>query len=99
MAQFVYNNSFHSVINTALFMAAKSFMPYSGTKVLYEPEAVHTSNHNQELTDDFICKIAVLKTRCQQNIHYAQEHIAEQTNHHWNFASNYQVENIMWLNT
>ena len=71
MAQFVYNNLFHSVIDTALFMAAKDFMLCSGTEVLYEPEAVHTPNHNQELTDAFICKIAALKIDCQQNIHYA----------------------------
>ena len=70
MAQFAYNNSFHSVIGTALFMAAKGFMPCSGTKVLYEPETAHTPNHNQELTDVFIHKMIALKTDYQQNIHY-----------------------------
>ena len=43
--------------------------------------------------------MAVLKTGCQQNIHYAQEHMAEQANHHQNPAPNYQVEDMVWLNT
>ena len=89
MTQFVYNNLFHSAISTALFMAIKGFMLCSGTEVLYEPEAVHTSNHNQELTDGFIHKMVVFKTECQQNICYAQEHMAEQTNHCQNPALNY----------
>ena len=92
MAQFAYNNLFHSAISIALFMATKNFTPHSGTKILYEPEAAHTPNHNQELADAFICKMAVLKIECQQNIHYTQEHMAEQANCCWNPASNYQVE-------
>ena len=76
-------------------MAAKGFMPHSGTEILYEPEAVHTPNHNQELADAFIHKMAALKIRCQQNIHYTQEHMVEQVNHHQNPASNYQVEDMM----
>ena len=71
MAQFAYNNSFHSTIDILSFMAAKGFMPCSGTEVLYKPEAVHTPNHNQKLADAFIHKMAVLKTGCQQNICYA----------------------------
>ena len=46
MAQFAYNNLFHSIISIALFMAVKGFMPCSETEVLYEPEAAHTPNHN-----------------------------------------------------
>ena len=46
MAQFAYNNLFHSAISITLFMAIKGFMPCSGIKVLYESEAVHTSNYN-----------------------------------------------------
>ena len=86
MAQFAYNNSFHLVINTASFMVVKNFMPCSRTEILYESEAAHTSNHNQKLTDAFICKIAALKTDCQQNIHYTQEYMAEQINYHQNPA-------------
>ena len=82
MTQFVYNNSFHSVISTAPFMAVKDFTFHSGIKILYEPEAAHTPNHNQELIDDFIHKMTAFKIRCQQNIHYTQEHMAEQINHH-----------------
>ena len=70
MTQFVYNNSFHSAISTALFMTVKNFMLCFGIEILYESKAVHTLNHNQKLTDDFIHKMAVLKTECQQNIHY-----------------------------
>ena len=80
-------------------MAAKGFMPCSGIKVLYEPEAAHTPNYNQELADGFIHKMAVLKIRCQQNIHYTQEHIAEQVNCCQNPVPNYQVGDMMWLNT
>ena len=97
MAQFAYNNSFHSVIDTALFIAAKGFMLCSGTEILYEPEPVHTPNHNQELTDAFICKMTMFKTECQENICYAQKYITEQTNCHWNPALNYQIEDMMWL--
>ena len=99
MAQFVYNNLFHSTISITLFIAAKSFMSCSGTEVLYESETVHTPNHNQKLTDVFICKMAVLKTGCQQNIHYTQEHMAKQANCHQNPASNYQIRDMIWLNT
>ena len=99
MAQFVYNNSFHSAISTALFMAIKDFIPCFETEVLYKPEAVHTLNHNQKLTDGFICKMIMLKTECQQNICYTQEHIIEQVNCCWNPVLNYQVEDMMWLNT
>ena len=99
MAQFAYNNSFHSAIGTAPFMAAKGFTPCSGTEVLYEPEAAHTSNHNQELADAFICKMTVLKTGCQQNIRYTQEHMAEQANCRQNPAPNYQVGDMVWLDT
>ena len=99
MVQFVYNNSFHSTISTTLFMTVKGFMLHSGTEVLYEPEAVHTSNHNQELADAFICKMAVLKTGYQQNIHYTQEHMTEQANHCQNPTPNYQVRDMVWLNT
>ena len=70
MIQFVYNNSFHSVINTALFMIIKDFTPHFKIKVLYESEAAHISNHNQKLTNVFIHKMIALKTDCQQNIHY-----------------------------
>ena len=80
MTQFVYNNLFHSSICISSFMAAKGFMPHSGTEVLYESETAHTSNYNQVLTDTFIHKMTVFKTECQQNIHYAQEYIAEQVN-------------------
>ena len=80
-------------------MTVKGFMFCSGTEVLYESEAVHTPNHNQELADAFIHKMAVLKTRCQQNIHYTQEHMTEQVNCHWNPAPNYQVGDMVWLNT
>ena len=89
MAQFVYNNSFHSTICISSFIAIKGFTLHSGTEVLYESETVHTLNYNQKLTDAFIHKMAVLKTGCQQNIHYTQEHITEQTNHHQNPVSNY----------
>ena len=99
IAQFAYNNSFHSAISITLFMAIKGFMPHSETEVLYKPEAAHTSNHNQELADAFICKMIVLKTSYQQNIHYTQEHMAEQTNHHQNPAPNYQVRDMVWLDT
>ena len=71
MAQFIYNNLFHSAISTTSFMTAKGFTLCSGTEVLYESKAVHTPNHNQELADGFIHKMAVLKTECQQNICYA----------------------------
>ena len=98
MTQFAYNNLFHSVIGTALFMAVKGFMPCSGTEVFYKSEAVHTPNHNQELTDVFIHKMAALKTDCQQNICYTQEHMTEQANHCWNPTLNYQVEDMVWLN-
>ena len=64
MTQFVYNNSFHSVISITLFMAAKGFIPHFGIKVFYEPEAAHTLNYNQKLTDVFICKIIAFKTDC-----------------------------------
>ena len=40
----------------------------------------------------------MLKIDCQQNIHYTQEHMTEQANHHWNPASNYQVRDMIWLN-
>ena len=80
-------------------MTAKGFMLCFGIEVLYESESAHTSNHNQELTDAFICKMAVLKTDCQQNICYTQEHMAEQANHHQNPAPNYQVRDMVWLNT
>ena len=73
-------------------------MPYSRTKILYKPEPTHTSNHNQELADTFIHKMTILKIRCQQNICYTQEHMAEQANHHQNPAPNYQVRDIIWLN-
>ena len=99
IAQFVYNNLFWSVISTALFMTIKGFMPHSETEVLYESETVHTPNHNQKLTDTFIHKMAALKTDCQQNICYTQEHMTEQVNCHWNLAPNYQVRDMVWLNT
>ena len=89
MTQFVYNNSFHSAIGTALFMAAKGFTFHSGTEILYEPEPTHTLNHNQELADAFIHKMTVLKTGCQQNIHYIQEHMAKQINCCQNPVPNY----------
>ena len=95
MAQFAYNNLFHSAIGITLFMAIKGFMPHSGIKVLYEPEAVHTSNHNQELADAFIHKMIALKTGCQQNIHYTQEHMTEQANCCQNPTPNYQVEDMV----
>ena len=95
MTQFAYNNLFHSIINITLFMAIKGFTPCSGTEVLYEPETVYTPNYNQKLVDSFIYKMTALKIRCQQNIHYAQEHITEQANHHQNSASNYQIRDIM----
>ena len=99
MAQFAYNNSFHSAIDTTLFIIIKNFMLHSGTEVFYKPEAAHTPNHNQKLTDAFIHKMAVLKTGCQQNIHYTQEHMAEQANCCWNPAPNYQVGDMVWLDT
>ena len=99
MTQFAYNNSFHSVISITLFIIIKDFTLCSGIKVLYEPETAHTLNHNQKLTDSFICKMAALKIKCQQNICYTQEHMIEQTNHHWNPVPNYQIEDMMWLNT
>ena len=43
--------------------------------------------------------MAALKTGCQQNICYTQEHMTEQANHHQNPAPNYQVRDIVWLNT
>ena len=46
MAQFAYNNSFHSAISTALFMAVKDFTLCSGTEILYKSETAHTLNHN-----------------------------------------------------
>ena len=70
IAQFAYNNSFHSIIGISPFMVIKGFMPHSGTEVLYEPELMHTPNHNQEQTDALIHKLTVLKIRCQQNICY-----------------------------
>ena len=65
MTQFAYNNSFHSVIDITPFMITKDFMPHSGTKILYEPEPTHTPNHNQELTDIFICKMTAFKIEYQ----------------------------------
>ena len=70
ITQFAYNNSFHSVIDIISFIVIKNFTPCSDTKILYESEPTHTPNHNQELTDAFICKMTALKTRCQKNIHY-----------------------------
>ena len=99
MTQFVYNNLFHLAISTASFIAIKGFMLCSETEVLYEPEAAHTPNHNQKLINAFICKMTVLKTDCQQNIYYTQEHMTEQANHHQNLTSNYQVRDMVWLNT
>ena len=63
-------------------MTTKDFIFHSETEVLYEPESAHTLNYNQELTDIFIHKMTAFKTECQQNIHYAQEHMTEQVNHH-----------------
>ena len=80
-------------------MIIKDFILHSGIKILYELKSAHTLNHNQELTDVFIYKTTVLKTECQQNICYTQEHMAEQINHCWNPILNYQVEDIVWLNT
>ena len=77
MIQFAYNNSFHSIISISPFMITKDFMLHSGTEVLYEPEPTHTPNYNQKQADALICKLAVLKTECQQNICYTQEHMAE----------------------
>ena len=76
-------------------MIIKSFTLCSGIKILYESELTHTLNYNQKLTDIFICKMTVLKIRCQQNIHYTQEHITEQINHHQNSILNYQIEDIV----
>ena len=99
MVQFVYNNLFHFSICISLFIAIKNFTPHSGTKVLYESELAHTSNHNQKLIDIFIHKMTAFKTECQQNIHYTQEYITEQINHHQNLILNYQVRDMVWLNT
>ena len=76
-------------------MTVKGFTLCSGTEVFYEPEAAHTPNHNQELTDTFIHKMTVLKTECQQNIYYTQKHITKQINCCQNSALNYQVRDMM----
>ena len=80
-------------------MVTKGFIFCSETEVFYEPEAAHTSNYNQELIYVFIHKMAMLKTGCQQNIHYTQEHIAEQANCCQNSALNYQIRDMVWLDT
>ena len=80
-------------------MVIKGFMLHFGIEILYELEPMHTSNHNQELADAFIHKMAALKIKCQQNIHYTQKHMTEQINHHQNPVLNYQVKDMMWLNT
>ena len=43
--------------------------------------------------------MTVFKTGYQQNICYAQKYMAEQANCHWNLTLNYQVGDIVWLNT
>ena len=63
-------------------MTVKGFMPHFETKVLYEPEPVHTLNYNQEQADVLIHKLTMLKIGCQQNICYTQEYMTEQINHH-----------------
>ena len=80
-------------------MITKSFILCFETEILYESEPIHTPNYNQKLTDVFICKMIAFKTRCQQNICYTQKHIIEQINCHWNPALNYQIRDMIWLNT
>ena len=80
-------------------MTVKDFTPHSGTEVFYKSATAYTSNYNQKLTDIFIHKIIIFKIRCQQNICYTQEHIIEQINYHQNSVLNYQIRDIVWLNT